>query len=78
MVAVLALAGFFALLLVAPILSALVGALSGWVVGLFFGETVLGIFAQLGIGGVEMWQVGLFLGFVGGFFRASFSSSKKD
>ena len=53
----------------------LIGALSGWVVGLFFGDTILGILACLGITGFKMWQIGAFLGFVGGFFKSSLSSS---
>ncbi len=60
---------------VAPILGTLGGAFCGWVVGLFFKETILGILAQVGIHGVAMWQVGAFLGFVGGFFRSSHSCS---
>lgn len=72
----LAAALLFLVLFVAPMLSALVGALSGWVVGWFFSDTVLGFMDQLGITGVEMWQLGLCLGFVGGFFRSSFSASK--
>jgi hypothetical protein len=55
-------------LFIAPLLGSLFGAFGGWVVGLFFSDTILGILAQLGIKGVAMWQVGLFLGFVGGFF----------
>lgn len=76
MVILLALAGFLALLMIAPVLSALVGALSGWAVGLFFSDTVLRLFAHLGVEGFEMWQIGLFLGFIGGFFRST-SISKK-
>lgn len=52
------------------LLGTLMGIISGWVVGLFFSETILGILAQLGVTGVAMWQFGAFLGFVGGFFRA--------
>lgn len=52
------------------LLGALLGAFTGWVVGLFFADTILGIFAQIGIKGFAMWQLGLFLGFVGGFFKS--------
>lgn len=55
-------------------LGTLIGACCGWVVGLFFGDTILGTFAQLGLHNVTMWQVGAFLGFVGGFFRTSVTS----
>ena len=46
-----------------------VGALVGWFIGLFFGETILGIFASLGVTGFSMWQIGAFLGFLSGFFK---------
>lgn len=59
-----------ALLTVVPILGAAFGAFAGWVVGWFFDETILGIFRQFGIT-AEMWQLGAFLGFVGGFLRAT-------
>lgn len=52
------------------LLSTLAGALTGAIVGLFFSDTILSICAQLGVYGVEVWQVGAFLGFVGGFFKA--------
>lgn len=51
------------------IISSLMGGISGWVVGLVFGDTILGIAAQIGIKDVTMFQLGLFLGFVGGFLR---------
>ncbi len=54
---------------ISPIIMALVGAFSGWVVGWFFSETILGFFAALGIKGLAMWQIGLSLGFIGGFFK---------
>jgi hypothetical protein len=59
-----------------PLLSALLGAFTGWVVGWFFADTVLGILNQIGVSGVEMWQVGLFLGFVAGFFRTSIAKKE--
>jgi hypothetical protein len=59
-----------------PLLGALGGAFAGWVVGWFFDETILGILGQLGVKNVAMWQFGMFLGFVGGFFKASLSTSK--
>ena len=51
------------LVLIAPLLGCLLGAFAGWIVGLFFEITILGIFGSLGIVGVKMWQIGLFLGF---------------
>jgi len=58
------------LLFLAPLLGALMGALSGWVVGWFFTETVTLFLAAFGIKGLAMWQIGLSLGFIGGFFKA--------
>lgn len=66
------------LIVVVVLLSTIVGAFVGWLVGLFFGETILGIFACLGITGFKMWQIGAFLGFVSGFFRPSISSKKSE
>ena len=56
-------------LLFGVLINTIAGAVVGWIVGLFFAETILGIFAVLGIKGFAMWQIGAFLGFVGAFFR---------
>ena len=61
-------------LFAAVLLGTVFGALGGWVVGLFFSETMLGIFAALGIKGFAMWQIGAFLGFVGAFFKTNVST----
>ena len=53
------------------VLGTLCGAFAGWIVGLFFGKTILAFLATLGITGFNMWQIGAVLGFVGGFFRSS-------
>ncbi len=58
------------------ILTTFMGAVSGWFIGLFFEETILGILSSLGISGFSMWQIGAFLGFVGGFFRTTVSTKK--
>lgn len=60
---------FMGSIFIAVVLGPLLGAFAGWVVGLVFGETILGIAAQLGIKDVEMWQLGAFLGFVSGFLK---------
>jgi hypothetical protein len=60
-----------AVLVIAPLLGALGGAFAGWVVGWFFSETVLSFMAALGIKDLAMWQIGLCLGFIGGFFKAT-------
>lgn len=52
------------------VLGPIVGAVSGWFVGLFFGDTILGIFAALGLHGFTMSQIGAFLGFLGGLFHS--------
>ena len=57
--------------------STIVGAIIGWTVGLLLDGTILGIFAALGISGFKMWQIGAFLGFVGGFFRSPANINKK-
>lgn len=68
--------GIIALPFALPLISALVGAFSGWVVGWFFSQTVLTFFAGLGITGLETWQLGLTLGFIGGFFKSTLSLNK--
>lgn len=56
----------------------LAGAISGWVVGLFFGDTILGIINQLGVKSVAMWQFGAFLGFVGGFLKTKVTATVQE
>lgn len=53
------------------------GALSGWIVGLVFGDTILGILGQIGIKGVTMFQFGAFMGFVGGFLKTKVTAEVK-
>lgn len=54
------------------------GALTGWIVGWFFEDTLRSVLAGMGAetSGFAMWQLGAFLGFVGGFFRIHKSSSQ--
>lgn len=54
--------------------STLIGGFIGYVVGWFFANPILGIFEQMGIHGWTMFEIGAFLGFVGGFFRTYVSS----
>lgn len=68
--------GFVGLMFFYIIAGTLMGAFTGWVVGLFFGKTILGILASIGITGFKMWQIGAFLGFVGAFFKSN--QTKKD
>jgi hypothetical protein len=71
--AVLTIGGIFFLVT----LGTLIGAIAGWVVGLFFGNTILLIAAKLGIDGITMWQFGAFLGFVGGFLKTKVTAEVK-
>jgi len=57
-------------LIILIILGPLVGALSGLIVGIFFSTPILNVLSAMGVDGVTMWQLGAFLGFVGGFFKA--------
>ena len=54
------------------------GGISGWVVGLFFGDAFLGIFKQIGIENVTMFQMGAFLGFVTSFFKPIVEHKSKE
>jgi hypothetical protein len=58
-------------------LGTLIGALAGWIVGLFFGDTILGILNQLGVKGISMWQFGAFMGFTGGFLKTKVTAEVK-
>lgn len=57
------------------IFGTLFGSIAGWIVGMFFGDTILGIASQLGIKNVTMWQLGGFLGFVGGFLKTKVTAT---
>lgn len=54
------------------------GALGGTVVGWFYPRTIAAGLAAFHIGPLAPWQLGMFLGFFGGFFKASLSATKKD
>lgn len=60
-----------ALIFIAPLVGTLVGAFTGWTVGLFFTETIFGFLTRLGFdaAGFSMWQIGAAMGFFGGFLR---------
>lgn len=60
------------------ILGTLLGGVAGWVVGLFFSETILGIASQLGIKNVTMFQLGAFLGFTGGFLKTKVTATVEE
>lgn len=64
--------GVVALVFFMVILTTLMGALAGWVVGIFFSDTILGTLQRFGVDvvGLQMWQLGATLAFVGAFFKA--------
>jgi|HubBroStandDraft_1064217.scaffolds.fasta_scaffold379046_2 hypothetical protein len=59
-------------------LATLFGGFTGWIVGIWFGDTILGIAAQLGVKNVTMFQLGAFLGFIGGFLRTKVRATVEE
>ena len=57
------------------ILGTLMGGIGGWVVGLVFGDTILNFAGQLGVHGLSMFQLGVSLGFVGGFLKTKVTAT---
>lgn len=76
---VLGLALVAALLFFIAILSTVMGAAVGWVVGLFFADTIIGFLGRIGVNvdGLSMWQVGAALGFIGSFFKSTLQQKDK-
>lgn len=58
------------------LISALFGAFAGWLVGAVFDDTMAELIRASGLS-VAPWQLGLMLGFVGGFFKSSLSTETK-
>ncbi len=60
------------------ILGTLMGAVAGWIVGLFFSNTILSTLSRFGVDvmGLQMWQLGATLAFIGSFFKAIQHRSK--
>lgn len=54
-------------------LTTVFGGIAGWIVGLFFRETILNTFNAFGVNTYElsMWQIGATFGFVSGFFKTT-------
>lgn len=53
----------------------LVGALSGWIVGWAFPVTTSTFLSAVGLGALQVWQAGAMFAWVGGFMR--FTAMKK-
>lgn len=72
-VAAIAAISFFLILL-----STLYGVVAGWIVGLFFEQTIRDVFKALGadMSGIEIWQIGAAFGFVGSFFKTTVTKKK--
>lgn len=68
--------GAAALLLIAAIAGAFFGMVGGWVVGLFFTETITTVLAAFGVAPVAVWKLGAFFGFIGGFFKSIQTNNK--
>ena len=62
-------------LFISPVLGAFFGGVGGWLVGILFGDLILGTLSVLGIKGLTMWQIGVTLGFLSGYFKSASSSS---
>ena len=58
-------------------MTTIIGAFTGWIVGWFFGDTILTILSQLGVHDANMWQWGAFLGFLSGFLKTKVSAEVK-
>lgn len=65
--------GLVLLIIFTVILGTLFGGIAGWIVGLFFTDTIMGTLNRFGVDtmGMTMWQLGATLGFISGFFKAS-------
>ena len=71
---------FVALVVVAAMLGTLFGAFAGWVVSWIFPEVIIRTLARFGVNtsGLQMWELGATLGFIGAFFKATLNSSKSS
>lgn len=62
------------ILVIAAVLGSIMGAFSGWIVGLLFPETFKLLNEILNVSAAP-WQIGTILGFVGGFFKATLTKN---
>lgn len=65
------------LVFVTPLIGVVFGAFAGWVVSFFYPATLAKVAVAMGIAGTPGWQLGAGLGFVGGFFKASLTTTEK-
>lgn len=65
--------GLVMLTIVMVILGTFFGSVAGWIVGLFFTDTIMQTLNRIGVDtmGMTMWQLGATLGFVSGFFKST-------
>lgn len=65
--------GIVLLVIIVVILGTLMGGVAGWIVGLFFTDTIMNTLNRIGVDtmGMTMWQLGATLGFISGFFKAT-------
>jgi hypothetical protein len=71
--ALLAILFIIGMLFVGCLLSTVIGALAGFIVGLAFDGSLQLLAQAIGIPEAQPYQLGAILGFVGGFFRSSIS-----
>ncbi len=66
------------LLFIMPLIGVLFGAFAGWVVGLFFHDTIMTFLLAVGVdvSNLTMWQIGASLGFIGAFFKSTLTQQK--
>lgn len=67
-----------ALFVIMPILVAIMGGFGAWACGLLFEDTIRGVLRTIGVNldAFSMFQIGATLGFIGSYFRTTFSSTK--
>lgn len=65
--------GLVMLIIVMVILVTFFGGVAGWIVGLFFTDTIMQTLNRVGVDtmGMTMWQLGATLGFISGFFKST-------
>lgn len=68
-----------AILFITPTLGALFGGFAGWVVGFFWSDPILDFLRRFGVdvSGLTTWQIGVALGFIGGFFKSTQTNNTK-